>query len=64
LACILRLVSDFCAVCPPTDLYIIVYLVSDMEINSKAIPLQAWTGPEGFRRLRFPDFKTVGTFKW
>jgi len=26
----------------------------------KAIPLQAWTGPEGSRRLRFPDFKTVG----
>jgi len=23
----------------------------------KAIPLQAWTSPEGSRRLRFPDFK-------
>jgi hypothetical protein len=29
--------------------------------KGKAIPLQAWTGPEGFRRLRLPDFKTVGT---
>jgi hypothetical protein len=28
---------------------------------SKAIPLQAWTGPEGSRRLRLPDFKTIGT---
>jgi len=27
----------------------------------KAIPLQAWTGPEGSRKLRLPDFKTVGT---
>jgi hypothetical protein len=27
----------------------------------KAIPLQAWTGPEGSRRLRFPDFQTIGT---
>jgi hypothetical protein len=27
----------------------------------KAIPLQAWTGCEGFRSLRLPDFKTVGT---
>jgi hypothetical protein len=27
----------------------------------KAIPLQAWTDPEGCRRLRLPDFKTVGT---
>jgi hypothetical protein len=23
--------------------------------------LQAWTGPEGSRRLTFPDFKTIGT---
>jgi len=23
----------------------------------KAIPLQAWTGPEGSRRLRLPHFK-------
>jgi hypothetical protein len=27
----------------------------------KAIPLQALTGPEGSRRLRLPDFKTVST---
>jgi len=25
----------------------------------KAIPLQAWTGPVGSRRLRIPDFKTM-----
>ena len=24
--------------------------------KGKAIPLQAWTGPEGSRRLRLPDF--------
>jgi hypothetical protein len=24
--------------------------------KGKAIPLQAWTGPEGCRRLRLPDF--------
>ena len=29
--------------------------------KGKAIPLQAWTGPEGSRRLRIPDFKTVST---
>jgi hypothetical protein len=27
----------------------------------KAIPLQALTGPEGSRRLRLPNFKTIGT---
>jgi hypothetical protein len=25
-----------------------------------AIPLRAWIAPEGPRRLRLPDFKTVG----
>jgi len=29
--------------------------------KGKAIPLQACTGPEGSRRLRLPDFKTIGT---
>jgi len=29
--------------------------------KGKAIPLQAWTGPEGSRRLWLPDFKAVGT---
>jgi len=24
--------------------------------KSKAVPLQAWSGPEGSRKLRFPDF--------
>jgi len=29
--------------------------------KGKAIPLQAWTGPESSRRLRLPYFKTIGT---
>ena len=32
-----------------------------VKVKGKAIPLQPWTGPEGSRRLRLPDFKTVGT---
>ena len=27
--------------------------------KGKAIPLQAWTGPEGSRKLRLPDFVTA-----
>ena len=27
--------------------------------KDKAVPLQAWTGPEGSRKLRFPDFMTT-----
>jgi hypothetical protein len=29
--------------------------------KGKAIPLKNWTVPEGSRRLRLPDFKTVYT---
>jgi hypothetical protein len=29
--------------------------------KGKAILLPALTGPEGSRRLRLPDFKTIGT---
>jgi hypothetical protein len=29
--------------------------------KGKEIPLQAWTGPEGSRRIRPPDFKRIGT---
>ena len=27
--------------------------------KGKAVPLQAWSGPEGSRKLRFPDFVTA-----
>jgi hypothetical protein len=46
---------------------IIIYIINpclgvDLNlVKGKAIPLQAWTGPEGSRRLRLPDFRTIGT---
>jgi len=30
-----------------------------VHVKGKAVPLQAWTGPEGSRKLRFPDFMTT-----
>ena len=27
--------------------------------KGKSVPLQTWTGPEGSRKLRFPDFVTM-----
>jgi len=27
-------------------------------IKGKGVPLQAWSGPQGSRKLRFPDFVT------
>jgi hypothetical protein len=35
------------------------YIEIDPKCGVKAIPLQAWTGPKGSRRLRLPDFKTM-----
>jgi hypothetical protein len=29
--------------------------------HKRAIPFQVWTGPEGYRRLRLPDFKIIST---
>ena len=28
-------------------------------VKGKAVPLQAWNGPEGSSKLRFPDFVTT-----
>ena len=35
-----------------TEVIIIIIII-------KAVPLQAWSGPEGPRKLRFPDFMTT-----
>jgi len=38
--------------------------LNNVSSKKKAIPLQAWTGPEGSRRMRLPDLKTIGTWRW
>ena len=30
-----------------------------IRVKGKAVPLQAWTGPKGSRKLRLPDFVTT-----
>ena len=30
-----------------------------LTVKGKAVPLQAWSGPEGSTKLRFPDFMTT-----
>jgi len=30
----------------------------------KVTPIRAWTGSESFRRLKLPDRKTIGTWRW
>ena len=36
-------------------------VVTVQFVGKRAIPLQTWTGPDGSRRLRLPDFKIFGT---
>ena len=38
-----------------------VHMDSKGKGKGKAIPLQTWPGPEGSRKLRLPDFKTMST---
>jgi len=40
------------------DILVVYY---QYKKKGKAIPLQAWTGPEGSRRMRLSDFKTICT---
>jgi len=40
-----------------TDIATSIYDFRD--IKDKAVPLQAWSGPEGSRELWFPDFMTT-----
>jgi hypothetical protein len=37
---------------------------SKRKVKVKPVPLQAWTGPEGSRKLRFPRFRDNGTGWW
>jgi hypothetical protein len=42
--------------------YGFTFSLLDTKINKgRTIPLQTWTGLEGSRRLRLPDFKKIGT---
>ena len=34
------------------------------KMTIKSVPLQAWSGPEGYRKLRFPRFHDNGTGRW
>ena len=52
---IIRRMRIACWITKATDTH------SEYVIKGKAIPLQAWTDPEGSRRLRLSDFKIIGT---
>jgi hypothetical protein len=41
-----------------------IHVAHKAPYRSKAIPVQAWTGPEVSMRLGLPDFMTIGTRWW
>jgi hypothetical protein len=47
-----------------TKPWILTLVFNTHVVKGKAIPLQALTGPEGSGKLRLPDFKTIGTWRW
>jgi hypothetical protein len=47
--------------------YIFTFWYSFRALKStkfETIPLEAWTGPEGSSRLKLPDIKEIGTWRW
>ena len=36
-----------------------ILVVAGVKSKGKAVPLQAWSGPQGSWKLRFPDFMTT-----
>jgi hypothetical protein len=50
-------------VCSPTCLFLQRVNILQLK-KGKAVPLQAWTGPDGSRGLGLSDFKTVDTRRW
>jgi hypothetical protein len=36
--------------------------ISLFKVINRAVPLQAWSGPEGSRKLMFPDFMTTAQY--
>ena len=51
---------NHCATAVLIYIYIYIYWSRrTVKVKRKAGPLQAWSGPEGSRKLRFPDFMTT-----
>jgi len=52
--------GDGISPCLQVCFYLLVnYLHSSLTHIGKTVPLQAWSGSEGSRKLRFPDFMTA-----
>ena len=53
-------VGKFCnSIVTPTSSFRASAALVLLTVEGKSVPLQAWTGPEVSRKLRFPDFVTT-----
>ena len=41
------------------DSYVSKFASFILRVKGKAVPLQAWSGPDGLRKLRLPDYMTT-----
>ena len=54
-----------CVVCLSTDFYLVLidggfkWKFNTVKVKGKVVPLQAWSSPEGSRKLSFSDFMTM-----
>jgi len=55
----LRLLTSTETMSSRGNLYYIYFIFIFLSGKGKAVPLQAWSDPEGSRKLRFPDFMTT-----
>jgi hypothetical protein len=39
----------------------VLFPLDFVKVKVEAIPLEAWTDPRCSKKLRLPDFKTIGT---
>jgi len=53
------LTSALDVACGQRHVLAVLLLGKTGKSKGKAVPLQAWIGPEGSRKLRFPDFVTT-----
>ena len=58
-SCVTENILNHLGVAPPGMLHV-KFIGFDIPCGiGKAVPLQAWSGQEGSRKLRFPDFMTT-----
>jgi len=60
---IMPISSTYLIFCRPCYIVYYVTLYDITGVKANAIPVQAWTGLVGYKRMRLQDFKTIGTWR-